>query len=182
MLRSTTQVARLSPSSSAEPPVYVEGDADIVEVQRLMARNHIRSLPVAHGVVVVGIIDLLDDGRGPVRHQPDRAGHSRITHPPLTPQQQIASSLGNSPRTGRHDTRPSLPPPSTYPSATNNVVVRQLTKNPAAPEPATNPTRQRSRLRWPTRRRTCAANSSLLRLSCPEVTVSMRQSKLTTLE
>ncbi|MBA3291133.1 MAG: hypothetical protein H0U17_06515 [Actinobacteria bacterium] len=52
MLRSTTQVARLSPSSSAEPPVYVEGDADIVEVQRLMARNHIRSLPVVHGVVV----------------------------------------------------------------------------------------------------------------------------------
>ena len=41
-------------------PVYVEGDADIVEVQRLMARNHIRSLPVVRGGVVIGIVDLLE--------------------------------------------------------------------------------------------------------------------------
>ena len=41
-------------------PVYVEGAADIVEVQRLMARNHIRSLPVVRAGVVIGIVDLLE--------------------------------------------------------------------------------------------------------------------------
>ncbi|MGH2749477.1 MAG: CBS domain-containing protein [Actinomycetota bacterium] len=41
-------------------PVYVDGEADIAEVQRLMARNHIRSLPVVKGDSVVGIIDLLE--------------------------------------------------------------------------------------------------------------------------
>jgi CBS domain-containing protein len=41
-------------------PVYVDGEADVVEVQRLMARNHIRSLPVVQGERVIGIIDLLE--------------------------------------------------------------------------------------------------------------------------
>ena len=41
-------------------PVYVTGDADIVEVQRLMARNHIRTLPVVTNGSVTGIIDLLE--------------------------------------------------------------------------------------------------------------------------
>ncbi|MGH2698353.1 MAG: CBS domain-containing protein [Actinomycetota bacterium] len=41
-------------------PVYVDGEADVVEVQRLMARNHIRSLPVTQAGRVIGIIDLLE--------------------------------------------------------------------------------------------------------------------------
>jgi len=41
-------------------PVYVDGDADVLEVQRLMARNHIRSLPVVSAGSVIGIIDLLE--------------------------------------------------------------------------------------------------------------------------
>jgi CBS domain-containing protein len=41
-------------------PVYVDGDADVLEVQRLMARNHIRSLPVVSAGTVVGVIDLLE--------------------------------------------------------------------------------------------------------------------------
>jgi CBS domain-containing protein len=41
-------------------PVYVDGEADVLEVQRLMARNHIRSLPVVQDDRVIGIIDLLE--------------------------------------------------------------------------------------------------------------------------
>jgi CBS domain-containing protein len=41
-------------------PVYVDGEADVLEVQRLMARNHIRSLPVVTAGSVVGVIDLLE--------------------------------------------------------------------------------------------------------------------------
>jgi CBS domain-containing protein len=41
-------------------PVYVDGDADVLEVQKLMARNHIRSLPVVSSGSVIGIIDLLE--------------------------------------------------------------------------------------------------------------------------
>jgi CBS domain-containing protein len=41
-------------------PVYVDGGADINEVQRLMSRNHIRSLPVVNEGTVIGIIDLLE--------------------------------------------------------------------------------------------------------------------------
>ena len=41
-------------------PVYVDGEADILDVQRLMARNHIRSLPVVNDGTVIGIIDLLE--------------------------------------------------------------------------------------------------------------------------
>jgi CBS domain-containing protein len=41
-------------------PVYVDADAELLEVQRLMARNHIRSLPVVSGGSVVGVIDLLE--------------------------------------------------------------------------------------------------------------------------
>jgi CBS domain-containing protein len=41
-------------------PVYVDGDADVLEVQRLMARNHIRSLPVVSAGTVIGVIDLLE--------------------------------------------------------------------------------------------------------------------------
>jgi CBS domain-containing protein len=41
-------------------PVYVDGDADVLEVQKLMARNHIRSLPVVSSESVIGIVDLLE--------------------------------------------------------------------------------------------------------------------------
>lgn len=41
-------------------PVYVDGDADMLEVQRLMARNHIRSLPVVQTGRVIGVVDLLE--------------------------------------------------------------------------------------------------------------------------
>ena len=41
-------------------PVYVDGEADVLEVQRLMARNHIRSIPVVSAGRVIGIIDLLE--------------------------------------------------------------------------------------------------------------------------
>ncbi|MGH2747813.1 MAG: CBS domain-containing protein, partial [Actinomycetota bacterium] len=41
-------------------PVYVEADADLDEVQRRMARNHIRRLPVVDNGHLVGVIDLVD--------------------------------------------------------------------------------------------------------------------------
>jgi CBS domain-containing protein len=41
-------------------PVYVEAGADVVEVQRLMAANHIRSLPVLDRGRVSGFVDLVD--------------------------------------------------------------------------------------------------------------------------
>ena len=41
-------------------PVFVEADADVLEVQRLMAKNHIRRLPVVKGGQLVGVVDLVD--------------------------------------------------------------------------------------------------------------------------
>lgn len=41
-------------------PVYARAEADLIEVQRLMARNHIRSLPVVQEGCVVGILDLVE--------------------------------------------------------------------------------------------------------------------------
>jgi CBS domain-containing protein len=41
-------------------PVYVHADAEVIEVQRRMAHNHIRVLPVMNGDEVIGIIDLVD--------------------------------------------------------------------------------------------------------------------------
>jgi CBS domain-containing protein len=41
-------------------PVYVRGDADILEVQRQMAQLHIRRLPVVQDGQLVGLIDLLE--------------------------------------------------------------------------------------------------------------------------
>jgi CBS domain-containing protein len=41
-------------------PVYVDGEAEVVEVQRLMAQNHIRSLPVVERGRLVGVVDLVD--------------------------------------------------------------------------------------------------------------------------
>jgi CBS domain-containing protein len=41
-------------------PVYVRGDADVGEVQRRMARRHIRRLPVVQNGQLVGLIDLLE--------------------------------------------------------------------------------------------------------------------------
>lgn len=41
-------------------PVYVHGEADVVEVQRRMAQNHIRVLPVVSGDEVVGLVDLVE--------------------------------------------------------------------------------------------------------------------------
>jgi CBS domain-containing protein len=41
-------------------PVYVHGEADVIEVQRLMAQNHIRVLPVVRGDEIVGLVDLVE--------------------------------------------------------------------------------------------------------------------------
>ncbi|MGI8775628.1 MAG: CBS domain-containing protein [Actinomycetota bacterium] len=41
-------------------PVYVNGEADVIEVQRLMAQNHIRVLPVLRDGEVVGLVDLVE--------------------------------------------------------------------------------------------------------------------------
>jgi CBS domain-containing protein len=41
-------------------PVYVDASACVLEVQRLMASNHIRSLPVLDSGEVIGFIDLVD--------------------------------------------------------------------------------------------------------------------------
>lgn len=41
-------------------PVYVEADADLFEVQKMMARCHIRSVPVLSGERVVGFLDILE--------------------------------------------------------------------------------------------------------------------------
>ncbi len=40
-------------------PVYVEASADVVAVQRRMAENHIRSVPVLDDGCVVGVVDLV---------------------------------------------------------------------------------------------------------------------------
>jgi hypothetical protein len=41
-------------------PVYVEASADVLQVQRLMAGNHIRSVPVLDNGSVVGVVDLVE--------------------------------------------------------------------------------------------------------------------------
>lgn len=41
-------------------PVYATVDADVVEVQRLMAHHHILRLPVVDGSRLVGIVDLVE--------------------------------------------------------------------------------------------------------------------------
>jgi CBS domain len=41
-------------------PVYVDARADIVEVQRLMARNHIRTLPIVESDRLLGVLDLVE--------------------------------------------------------------------------------------------------------------------------
>jgi len=41
-------------------PVYVEASADLVAVQRRMAENHIRSVPVLEGADVLGALDLVE--------------------------------------------------------------------------------------------------------------------------
>lgn len=40
-------------------PVYVHADAALLAVQRVMAQNHIRLLPVLEGGRVVGMLDLV---------------------------------------------------------------------------------------------------------------------------
>jgi CBS domain-containing protein len=40
--------------------VYATVDADVVEVQRLMAQHHILRLPVVDGARLVGIVDLIE--------------------------------------------------------------------------------------------------------------------------
>ncbi|MFN2491006.1 MAG: CBS domain-containing protein [Actinomycetota bacterium] len=41
-------------------PVYVEAGAPVVDVQRRMAENHIRSIPVLDDDQVVGVVDLVE--------------------------------------------------------------------------------------------------------------------------
>jgi hypothetical protein len=41
-------------------PVYVHMDAEVVDVQRLMARYHIRMLPVVEDGRVAGLVDLVE--------------------------------------------------------------------------------------------------------------------------
>lgn len=48
------------PELARGTPVYVEASADVNDVQRLMAREHIRRLPVVDGDRLVGVIDLVD--------------------------------------------------------------------------------------------------------------------------
>ncbi len=41
-------------------PVYAEAGADLMEIQRLMARNHIRRLPVLQEGKLLGVVDLVE--------------------------------------------------------------------------------------------------------------------------
>lgn len=41
-------------------PVFVEATADVEEVQRMMAKRHIRRLPVLEGEDLIGLVDLLE--------------------------------------------------------------------------------------------------------------------------
>jgi CBS domain-containing protein len=41
-------------------PVFVDAAACVLEVQRLMASNHIRSLPVVDAGEVIGFVDLVE--------------------------------------------------------------------------------------------------------------------------
>lgn len=44
-------------------PVFVEASADVVEVQRRMARHHIRMLPVLSDGALIGVVDLVELAR-----------------------------------------------------------------------------------------------------------------------
>ncbi len=44
-------------------PVYVERGTDLHEVQRLMCKHHIRTVPVLEEDVVVGSLDIVDVAR-----------------------------------------------------------------------------------------------------------------------
>jgi CBS domain-containing protein len=41
-------------------PVYVQAEADLHEVQRRIARNHIRRLPVINNGSLAGVVDLVE--------------------------------------------------------------------------------------------------------------------------
>lgn len=58
-------------------PVYVEAHVDAVEVQRRMARFHIRRLAVIGDATLVGIVDLMDLARSEIG--PDRSGADEPT-------------------------------------------------------------------------------------------------------
>lgn len=53
-------VAATSHELARGTPVYVESSAAVVEVQRLMATNHIRSVPVLDNGQVIGVVDLVE--------------------------------------------------------------------------------------------------------------------------
>jgi CBS domain-containing protein len=53
-------LAASSRELSRGTPVYVQASADVVAVQRRMARNHIRSVPVLEGGRLIGCVDLLE--------------------------------------------------------------------------------------------------------------------------
>jgi predicted transcriptional regulator len=56
-------------------PVWVDASADVVEVQRLMAHNHIRSVAVLENGAMVGMVDLVDLAlRDDLGHGPGAAG------------------------------------------------------------------------------------------------------------
>jgi CBS domain-containing protein len=44
-------------------PVYVLADSDVLEVQRRMARHHIRVLPVLASEALIGVVDLVELAR-----------------------------------------------------------------------------------------------------------------------
>lgn len=44
-------------------PVFVEASADVLEVQRRMARHHIRMLPVLADGSLIGVVDLVELAR-----------------------------------------------------------------------------------------------------------------------
>jgi len=41
-------------------PVYVDADADVLEVQRLMAEKHVRMIPVVRRGQFLGLVDLVE--------------------------------------------------------------------------------------------------------------------------
>lgn len=53
-------MAAEDPKLARGTPVYVRADADVVGVQRAMARNHIRRLPVLKDQEVIGVLDLVE--------------------------------------------------------------------------------------------------------------------------
>ncbi len=44
-------------------PVYVQAESDVLEVQRRMARHHIRVLPVLSHDALIGVVDLVELAR-----------------------------------------------------------------------------------------------------------------------